>query len=183
MAIISKKICMLGDFGVGKTSLIRRFVERQFSDEYLSTVGMKLSSKTVELNDNNTQQKKELKLMIWDLEGETKFKPVSASYLKGASGIFLVADLTRQETIEHLSRHIQLYLSINPKGVIVIGLNKVDLVDEEVMPEILKKAKFEEQQVRGLYQTSAKTGENVDEIFETLAAKIIAENETSKFTQ
>jgi small GTP-binding protein len=81
--MISKKICLVGDFGVGKTSLIRRFVDRQFSDEYLSTVGVKISRKTLELEGVRQQDQLNLQLLIWDLEGHTKFKAIAPSYLQG----------------------------------------------------------------------------------------------------
>ena len=68
MSTISKKICLIGDYGVGKTSLIRRFVDRQFSDKYLSTVGVKISRKSVEATDSQQQKKLKLQLLIWDLE-------------------------------------------------------------------------------------------------------------------
>ena len=173
MTTISKKMCMLGDFGVGKTSLIRRFVERQFSDKYLSTVGVKISRKTVELQNINNQEKQDLKLLIWDIEGQTKFKAISPSYIQGASGVLIVADVTRQETIQHLENHIQLYLSVNPKGVIAIALNKSDLVDKEAIGQLIDLIQFEEEQVIEIYQTSAKTGLNVDDIFETLSTRIL----------
>lgn len=166
MSTISKKICMIGDFGVGKTSLIRRFVDRQFSDKYLSTVGVKISRKLVESIN--------LQLLIWDLEGHTKFKGITPSYLQGASGAIIVADVSRIETIERLSEHMQLFLSINPKSSIVIALNKSDLVDEENLVKLtqLVPVKDDEKTVE-IYPSSAKTGAYVDEIFKQLACKSI----------
>ena len=95
MAMISKKICMVGDFSVGKTSLIRRFVDRQFSDKYLSTVGVKISRKAVEL-EGGEGDKKTIQLLIWDIEGQTKFKAIAPSYLQGSKGVIIVADVSRQ---------------------------------------------------------------------------------------
>ncbi|HEY9638350.1 MAG TPA: Rab family GTPase [Coleofasciculaceae cyanobacterium] len=175
MTIISKKICLVGDFGVGKTSLIRRFVEHQFSDQYLSTVGVKISKKTIELQAVEQQQTQNLQLMIWDLEGHTKFKAIAPSYLQGASGAFVVADVTRNETIERIPEHIKLFSSINPKGVIIIALNKSDLVDEEKLEKLEQLLQTSKQErVIAIYRTSAKTGSNVDEIFHKLAHRIIA---------
>ena len=74
MSPISKKICLVGDFGVGKTSLIRRFVDKQFSDKYLSTVGVKISRKLIELSETESQKAEEIQLIIWDIEGSNKFK-------------------------------------------------------------------------------------------------------------
>ena len=174
MSTISKKICLVGDFGVGKTSLIRRFVEREFSDQYLSTVGVKISRKTIELPKKIEQKFEKLQLMIWDLEGHTKFKAIAPSYLQGASGAILVADVTRQETMDRLEEHLNLFLSINPKGFIIIAFNKSDLFDEEKMEKLLTTYDLSKQaQVLSSYATSAKTGKEVDLIFEQLAYKIV----------
>ncbi|HEY9674079.1 MAG TPA: Rab family GTPase [Waterburya sp.] len=166
MATISKKICMVGDFGVGKTSLIRRFVDRQFSDQYLSTVGVKISRKLLESVN--------LQLLIWDLEGHTKFKAITPSYLQGASGAVVVADVTRIETLERLTEHTELFLSINPKGSIVIALNKIDLIDKDKLSKLTELVQENhKEKVLEIYQTSAKTGSYVDEMFHTLGHKII----------
>lgn len=174
MATISKKMCLVGDFGVGKTSLIRRFVDRQFSDQYLSTVGVKISRKNVELEGVRQQEKLDVQLLIWDLEGHTKFKAIAPSYLQGASGAIVVADVTRQETIDNIPERMQLFFSVNPKGFIIIALNKSDLVDEEKIAKLLQSVKFPEQeQVIATYSTSAKLGAYIDEMFQTLAYKMV----------
>lgn len=167
MAMISKKICMVGDFGVGKTSLIRRFVDRQFNDQYLSTVGVKISRKLIESVN--------LQMLIWDIEGHTKFKGIAPSYLQGASGALIVADVSRIETIERIPEHVQLFLSINPKGSLIIALNKSDLIDEEKLTKLVQMVELQKlERVSKIYQTSAKTGAFVDEIFEELAYQIKA---------
>lgn len=175
MATISKKICMIGDFGVGKTSLIRRFVDRQFNDAYLSTVGVKISRKLLELTEVQQQEKQNLQLLIWDLEGHTKFKSIAPSYLQGSSGAIIVADVNRIETLERLPEHIQLFLSVNPKSSFIIALNKSDLIDEEKLEKLIQLVKEKEglERVTAVYQTSAKTGLSVDEIFHKLAYKSI----------
>ncbi|MFB2921472.1 MULTISPECIES: Rab family GTPase [Aerosakkonema] len=173
MSTISKKICLVGDFGVGKTSLIRRFVERQFSDQYLSTVGVKISRKTVELEGVKEQEKLNLQMMIWDLEGHTKFKAIAPSYLQGASGAIIVADVTRQETLERMIEHMNLFFSINPKGFIIAALNKSDMFEEEKIEKLLDNYQFEEPRVLATHSTSAKTGKDVDLIFHKLAYKMV----------
>lgn len=174
MSVISKKMCMVGDFGVGKTSLIRRFVDRQFSDQYLSTVGVKISRKNVELLGVRQQDKLDVQLLIWDLEGHTKFKAIAPTYLQGSSGALVVADLSRVETIERISEHLQLFSSVNPKGNIIIALNKADLVDEEKLEKLTQLAQFPDcKQVLATYTTSAKTGKDVDEIFYKLAYRMV----------
>ncbi|MBD1919626.1 GTP-binding protein [Microcoleus sp. FACHB-831] len=174
MSGISKKMCLIGDFGVGKTSLIRRFVDRQFSDRYLSTVGVKISRKNVELENVKQQEKLGVQLLIWDLEGHTKFKGIAPSYLQGASGAVVVADVTRQETIERIPEHINLFFSVNPKAVVILALNKSDLVDEEKMEKIENLIpNSERERVLSIYQTSAKTGTQVDDIFQNLSYGMI----------
>ena len=174
MSTVSKKMCLVGDFGVGKTSLIRRFVDRQFSDQYLSTVGVKISRKNVELELAGQPAKKNVQLLIWDLEGHTKFKAIAPSYLQGASGAIVVADLTLQETVDNLGERIQLVLSVNPKAAVIVALNKADLVEEEKLAKLAQSIQFtEKQRVIAIYTTSAKTGKDVDEMFQKLAQKMV----------
>lgn len=171
MVAISKKICLVGDFGVGKTSLIRRFVDGEFSDRYLSTVGVKISRKKVELD---AESDKSVQLLIWDLEGHTKFKAIAPSYLQGASGAIITADVTRQETVDNMQERLKLFLSVNPKGIAIFALNKADLIDAEKVAKLLETIKEEKpEQVIATYRTSAKTGENVDDIFDLIARKTI----------
>lgn len=171
---ISKKMCMIGDFGVGKTSLIRRFVDRQFSDQYLSTVGVKISRKSVELSGVKQREDITAQLLIWDLEGHTKFKGIAPTYLQGSGGVLIVADVSRSETVERISEHIQLFSSVNPKGSIIIALNKVDLIDEEKLALLVDIAhSLSQDKVIAVYTTSAKTGKDVDEIFQKLAYTMV----------
>ena len=167
MSIITKKICLLGDFNVGKTSLVRRFIDDKFSDQYLSTVGVKVSRKSVKLEKLDCHQ---VNLLIWDLEGLTKFKSITPSYLKGASGSIIVADLTRSGTLANLKQHIKLFLNVNPQGVIIIALNKADLISQEKLSKLIENySNYSFQQIVGIYATSAKTGEKVADIFAQLA--------------
>lgn len=170
MAAVKKKICMLGDFGVGKTSLIRRFVERSFTDEYLSTVGVKISQKSVAL----PQIAQSLDLLIWDIEGQTKFKAIAPSYLQGAVAVVIVGDVTRPETVQHFQDHIKLFQESSPQGKIVLALNKTDLIEPEVSEKLRQFLQGAVQNVLGVYPTSAKSGKNVDTIFEALATALVS---------
>src|SRR4029453_515125 len=93
-SMIQKKICMIGAYAVGKTSLVTRFVESIFSTKYLTTVGVKINKKTITLDG------KEITLILWDLHGEDEFQKLRLSYLRGSSGYILVADGTRRDTLE-----------------------------------------------------------------------------------
>jgi small GTP-binding protein len=169
MSIVSRKICLVGEFGVGKTSLIRQFVDRQFSDQYLSTVGVKISRKMVEFEDSD----RAVQLMIWDIEGRNGFRAIAASYLQGAMGAILVCDVTRPTTLQSLPEHIQQFLSINPNGKVIIAINKADLVTaEEVEPLLRSPLLTEINAIIATYPTSAKSGKNVDLIFQTLSVAI-----------
>lgn len=175
MSVISRKICLIGDFAVGKTSLIRQFVERQFSDEYLSTVGVKMSRKSI-IIPNSSKQSQELLLVIWDIEGSNQFKAMASTYFQGAKGAVLVGDVTDKDTLNHLLEHIKSFVKVNPQSHIVVALNKSDLVEAEYLQNILQS--YEQQfkdinYVLATYLTSAKTGNNVDEIFKVLATSLI----------
>ena len=177
MTAISQKICLVGDFGVGKTSLIRRFVDRQFSDRYLSTVGVKISRRLVELeaHPKNPQPGYNVQFLIWDLEGRSKFNNIAPSYLQGAKGVIVVSDLTRPETVKGIVDHIDLFHSVNATGNVALALNKADLVSD---PAREAKALLDPKQYQrafATFLTSAKSGIHVDSIFETIALRLLAQ--------
>jgi small GTP-binding protein len=165
--MIQKKICMLGAFAVGKTSLVQRFVTSIFSDKYLTTVGVKIDKKIL------TVGQQEVTLILWDLAGEDEFQKVQLSYLRGASGYFLVVDGTRQSTLDDvfmIQRRVEREIGDMPFMTV---LNKIDLEDEWEIGE----AAISDLEGRGwnVIRTSAKTGEGVDEAFHALAAKLFVE--------
>jgi len=162
--MILKKICMLGAFAVGKTSLVQRFVKSIFSDKYLTTVGVKIDKKTVTIKDQ------EVNLMLWDIHGEDEFQKVRTSYLKGASGYFLVVDGTRRDTLDTafiLQKRAEETIGEVP---FVFVFNKSDLDEWEIDNRII-----EELSKDGLtvVKTSAKTGQGVEYIFLHLTGKIL----------
>ncbi|WP_138504843.1 Rab family GTPase [Nostoc sp. PA-18-2419] len=174
MSTISKKICLFGDFGVGKTSLIRQFVESQFSDKYLSTVGVKISKKLVTFSNKGIYSEQNLQLIIWDIEGSNKFKAVAQNYFQGSKAAVIVGDVTQPETLNHLQEHIQTFLTVNPQSYIIVALNKSDMIAAEYLENIRKMYHFSNQNnILDTYITSAKTGNNVNEIFQTLANRLI----------
>jgi small GTP-binding protein len=162
MKMIQVKVCLLGDFGVGKTSLVRRFVEGRFDDRYLSTIGVKISRKVIDRSD------RQLSLLIWDLAGGESFERYEASYLRGVSGALVVCDLTRRDTLKYIHHYADQLRQANPSTALVFAANKVDLVDEyEIMPEELRLL-GDTLRVPSLF-TSAKTGEQVEAAFTILA--------------
>lgn len=171
MSTITQKICLLGDFNVGKTSLVRRFIEDKFSDRYLSTVGVKVSRKSVEIESD--AEMNQINLLIWDLEGNTKFKSIAPSYLKGASGSIVVGDLTRSDTLTNLTQHLQLFFNINPQGQATIALNKADLIPPEKLAKLVENYQFDKfSRVLGVYTTSAKTGDRIEQMFQEMSTAL-----------
>lgn len=165
--VLQKKVCMIGSFAVGKTSLVSRYVHNRFSDKYLSTIGVKIDRKVLRLGDT------EIQMMLWDLNGEDAFQRVRLSYLRGAHGYLLVADGTRRNTLEtalKLSRQIVEAFGDLPR---VIALNKSDLKaeweikDKDINP--LRDAGWT------LFETSAKETQSVDETFRHLAGRMITD--------
>ena len=160
---VQKKICMIGGFSVGKTSLVRRYVQSIFSEAYLTTVGVKIDKKTVELTDRTVN------LILWDLAGEDDIGSLRMTYLRGASGYVLVADGTRRSTLDvaiSLRGRVEAEFGKLP---FVLLLNKHDLTDQWAVSDA------DMDQLRGngwwVRPSSARTGEGVDEAFTDLAVR------------
>lgn len=171
--MLVKKVCMVGPFAVGKTSLVKRFVESIFSDKYHTTIGVKISKKQIELDQHNLQ------MMLWDIEGVDVFTELKSSYLRGASGVMLVIDGTRPTTIRQLNELLSLVRSHLHETPIVILANKVDLVNEwSLLEEDANKLR---ESGLTIIETSAKTGAGVEEAFTALALEMLANcaNKTS----
>jgi len=153
---------MLGDFAVGKTSLVRQYVEGGFDDKYLSSIGVKISRKPLDRGD------RKLNLILWDLSGGENFARLQPSYLQGAAGALIVLDLTRPETLEGLAGYVKQIQEVNKDAVIVFAANKADLEAERKIPKEKLEKVCEELKIPVLL-TSAKTGKNVEKVFEQLA--------------
>ncbi len=163
------KICLLGEFAVGKTSLVRRFVYDEFRENYQATIGVHITQKTVILPEPRGE---ELTLVIWDLAGGTPFSPLSISYYRGAAGALLVADLTRPTTVERLHEYARAFLDTVSRAPLVILLNKADLFTDEA--EIWHQmSRVAAAGAAPVLVTSALTGLNVEEAFLTLATHIV----------
>lgn len=166
MKILQKKICMIGDFGVGKTSLVARFVKNAFSDKYLTTVGVKMDTKLIEVNPEV-----KAKLILWDIAGDCVLNPKTKSYLRGTSGFIFVVDGTRINTLDNvynLKEEVDALLGEIP---FVILVNKHDLIEQWEIPNTI----FKELKARGwnILHSSAKTGENVEAAFMQLAQEMV----------
>lgn len=171
MTTLSKKICLLGDFAVGKTSLVRRFVYSVFDDTYLSTIGVKVSRTTIE--DPAVSESTSLTLLLWDLAGSEEFSDVRSSYLRGAAGAVLVCDLTRPESLINLRGYVAELHSVSPDARLVLAANKHDLVDQRRIEQSALDAAGRELQAPYRF-TSAKTGESVQALFLDLSRLLLA---------
>jgi hypothetical protein len=159
--VIQKKICLLGGFGVGKTSLVARYVHSIFSDKYLTTVGVKIEKKSVVADGV------EVDLVIWDIYGQDDFQKVRMSYLRGASGYLLVADGTRRGTLDTALALHDSAESVVPGVPFTLVINKADLAHEwEITDDVLDVLTRRGWRV---IRTSAKTGAEVEDAFVTLA--------------
>ena len=158
--MIRKKILLLGDFSVGKTSLVRRYVDGSFDDKYLTTIGVKISKKLCSIENI------ECEVLIWDIEGSTPSKKISLGYYKGASGAIFVSDVTRRETIDSLAEHKDIFLNENPEASFVTAYNKADLLTDIARENI----EIDED----TFFTSAKEDSNVAALFIKLVEKMLS---------
>ena len=160
--MISRKVILTGSFGVGKTSLFRRFINNTFSEKYITTIGVKVDKKSLEINGQ------EISILLWDIAGEVKQDKVPKSYFLGASAIIYVFDLARPSTYLNLEADMEILNGILPDAIIKIVGNKKDLVADGGIDKIKGQLNFPLDVV-----TSAKTGENVEALFIDLAKEFL----------
>ena len=158
------KVVMVGDFSVGKTSLVQRFVDNSFSEEYLSSIGVSISKKTLHSEIDSM-------VMLWDIEGRTEKKSIFKQYLLGAKAFIIVADLTSESSIQSITKHIDLCISSAKNAPICIALNKNDL--ESNVKVSLEDIKNLSKNIINVHKTSAKSGEAVEDIFNEINEALI----------
>lgn len=162
--MIQKKVCMIGVFGAGKTSLVQQYVHSKFSDKYHSTVGVKIDRKTVEVDGAPVT------LVLWDVAGKEAEEDIPPSYVRGAHGVIFVVDLTRRVTWEELPALEALVQGAAGTIPTVVALNKADLPEQWVItPD-------EAERLSALWttiRTSAKTGQGVEDIFQTITRAML----------
>ncbi len=173
---IKTKVCLVGEAAVGTTSLIRRYVQDEFDDRYITTLGAKVSKKELafEVPDKGVQV--QMDMTIWDIMGEKGFRDLlKEAFFHGAKGTIAVADLTRYSTLKELDDWVQGVFNVVGEIPVVFAINKIDLKDEVM---ILYGDKEIDQAVRAFeapyYYTSAKTGENVEAVFRRLGTMVLA---------
>ena len=167
---IKRKIVLIGDWGVGKTSLIKKYVFDQFDDDYITTLGTKVTKKRIKYKISE-EKIIDMNLMIWDVMGQKDFKKIQLMSFKNANGALIVCDITRAETLDSIINWRTDIFNVTGEIPIIILANKSDLKEE---------TKFSEQElseVTGKFHapyffTSAKTGENVVNAFITIGKKL-----------
>nr|WP_255399467.1 Rab family GTPase [Roseivirga sp. 4D4] len=159
---MSKKVILIGHFGVGKSSLVQRFVHQKFSDQYITTIGVKIDKKIVKVGDMDVT------MIIWDIAGEDSQQKIPASYKLGAHGALYVFDISRPSTFENLQAELESLNDVIPGIPVQVLANKMDLVNDEERGMILSRLP-----VQGVFETSAKTGLHVEEAFKQLAEKMV----------
>jgi small GTP-binding protein len=166
--MIQKKVCMVGVHGTGKTSLVQRFVHSMFSERYLSTVGVKIDRKPLDIDGTA------LTLVLWDLAGRDGHEDITTSYLRGAHAILYVADGTRKETCDQLSELRALAREAAGEVPELLALNKTDLTEQWAL------GKGDETSLAGAWEmirTSAKSGTGVEEAFQRIGRAALASKE------
>lgn len=164
--MLRKKICMLGSFSVGKTSLVRRYVDSLFSENYVTTIGVKIDKKNISVNDID------LALILWDVYGEDNYKSVLPSYLRGMAAYILVIDPSRPETFDSAKHLYSLVVETLGPTRFVLVLNKSDIKsDWEINHTILNELN---EVAFATIETSAKKDIGVDEVFQTIASFLVS---------
>ncbi|TET90410.1 MAG: GTP-binding protein [Methanomassiliicoccales archaeon] len=179
--VLTTKVCLVGDSSVGKTSLIKKYVFDQFDDRYISTLGTKVTKRELSIPYPNLDLEVEVKLLIFDIIGEKGFRQLlREAYYQGANGLMAVCDVTRGETLDSLDDWIDNAYDVTGNVPLHVMANKIDLKDEVVVSE------REINQVSKAFDspfdfTSAKTGENVEKVFELIAKRLVNKAVTHRY--
>ncbi len=171
--IISAKVIMLGDPATGKTSIIRRYSEGVFSEDYKITIGTTFTIKRVQVDS------KYVKLIIWDLGGQPHYGEVRKRYMEGAKLAIVVFDVTSKISYNNVKNWIEGYKNITPDGMVVIVGNKIDLLKEREV-SVQETLRLRDSFGYPTLEVSAKTGENITTLFKIIATKILESYTKSK---
>lgn len=177
--MVKKKLVLIGDSAVGKTSLIRRYVIDEFHDHYIETIGTKISRKDIEVEVDGKEYS--LNLQIWDVLGQKAYSSVQSRAFVGMEGALVVADITRKETLDSIANYWLPALNkvvVNPR--LVFLANKMDLMDDAkfTMDELTEiSSKYAFSKLSASFLTSAKTGENVEDAFINLSKMMLKTKE------
>lgn len=164
-----RKVVMIGAGGSGKTALVNRFLTHKFSEEYIVTIGSQFAVKTVAVESANGRSVV-VKMLVWDLAGQQRFDFIRGSYYRGSKGALLVFDTTRKSTWLELPKWIkETEDALGERIPIILLANKVDLEEHRVITSEMGMDFVREYDLTGYLETSALTGQNVEEAFHLLA--------------
>src|SRR5438132_3190255 len=170
--LLKSKICLVGERGVGKSSLIRRYVLDQFDDKYVRTLGAKVEKKTMRIDVPGRLAQLDISMAIWDIIGHVGFRQLLGdSFFNGAQGILAAADLTRRETLPVLTGWVEAVESVAGKVPVVLVANKADLTTQAQFG-VADLTEMAETFGCTFVLTSAKNGQNVEDAFLRLATQI-----------
>jgi small GTP-binding protein len=162
------KVLLLGDSTVGKTCFLLRYCDKTFEDAHLTTVGLDYRLKSMVLKNG-----KNVKLQIWDTAGQDRFRAITKNYYKGANGIILIYDVTNLQSYENVKNWIaQIKESANQNVIIYLVGNKIDIKEEDRCVKTEDGKKLAEEFKLPFFESSAKIGININEIFEQIVEKI-----------
>ena len=161
------KILLLGDSEVGKSCFLMRYSDNVFVENYITTIGLDYKLKSVKLDSGKT-----IKVQLWDTAGQDKYRTIAKNYFKGSHGILLLYDVTKQSSFQNIRDWIQdIREEVSQKAIIFLIGNKIDLVDKRKISKE-KGIELAEEYKLPFFEASAKSGENVDEVFKALYKKI-----------
>jgi small GTP-binding protein len=165
------RIVLLGEASVGKTSLLRRYTENAFDDEYKQTVGSTFATKDARVSDK-TGVARSVRLLIWDMGGQSTYRELRRQFMRGAAGAVIVYDVTRPETFMAMNTWYESFREVCPDAPVVICANKIDLESKRMVPQqpgIMLKNWFQ----ADYFETSAKTGAAVSDVFMRIAQIVL----------
>ena len=175
---INLKILLVGDSGVGKTTLLLKYVDNQFSDSHITTIGVEYKDKEIMVKD------KKVNLQIWDTSGQERYRSITKNFYRNANGIIFVFDVTKKESFDHLKDWLNdSSEQENDFKKLVVG-NKTDLIEKRVINKETMEffAEKENKNIKS-FETSAKDGTNVDKIFQEIAELILANKTDEEINQ
>ena len=172
------RVVLLGEATVGKTSLLRRYTENIFEEEYKQTLGTTFATKEVEVKDD-VGDVRSVKMSIWDMGGQSTYRELRRQYMKGSSAAIIVYDVTKPESFMAMNNWFESFREVCPDAPIFICANKVDLADKRMVPQepgIMLRDWFQSE----YYETSAKDGTKVNDVFERCAQVILTKSVEEK---
>jgi small GTP-binding protein len=168
---------LLGEAAVGKTSLVRRYTENAFDEEYKQTIGTTFATKDIDVTGSDGTVRK-VRLNVWDMGGQSTYRELRRQFMKGASAAIVVYDVTRPETFMAMNNWFESFKEVCPDSPVLISANKVDLLDKRMVPQepgLMLRDWFQAE----YFETSAKTGDAVDNVF-TRMAEVVLEKALSE---